>query len=193
MGRLLSFATLAVLTLASGGMLRAQGTDPYLGTWKLNVAKSKFNGVTPPKSETRTVEAQGSAIKVTFDGVAADGSRISYSLTTNQDGKPVPITRSRIAGGLDMAAVKRIDSHTTTTTEMRAGKAVATTLFDVPLVALVVFGGSLQAYPKILKSQGIVIAESSLVRFPERINVINRSIRYQLMSSFSNFPDALLR
>jgi hypothetical protein len=59
----------------------------FAGTWKLNLAKSKYKTGQQPKSQTRTVEPQGDGAKVTFEGVAADGSRMSYSYTTNYDGK----------------------------------------------------------------------------------------------------------
>lgn len=122
------FPVIAVIVLVSLGsaLMLGQGTDPYVGTWKLNVAKSKFTGATVPKSEMRTVEAQGNGYKVIFDGVAADGSRIAFSLTSNLDGKPVPVSGVGIPGQADMAAVKRIDSHTTTTAMTKAGKPLAT-------------------------------------------------------------------
>jgi len=37
----------------------AQSSDPVLGTWKLNLAKSKYNPGPPPKSNTTSIEALG--------------------------------------------------------------------------------------------------------------------------------------
>ena len=50
----LGICILLVLTLFFIGSLSAQ-TDPFLGTWKLNVKKSKFVPGPPRKSETRIV------------------------------------------------------------------------------------------------------------------------------------------
>lgn len=91
MKRLLTFATVVVLTAVAPGLLWAQN-DPQIGTWKLDVGKSKYVGVQAPKYTTRTVEGQGSGAKVSIDAVAADGSRIAYSFTTSYDGKDSPIS-----------------------------------------------------------------------------------------------------
>ena len=53
MKRLLVFATVVALSLVTSGLLLAQ-SNPYIGTWKLNVAKSKYVGGQAPKSQTRT-------------------------------------------------------------------------------------------------------------------------------------------
>ena len=102
MKRSLAVAAFALLTLAVAGRLIAQ--NPALGTWKLNVAKSKYNPGPAPKSMTRTLEAQGDKVKSTFQGVAADGSAISYSFAIAYDGKDYPITGSA-PGGADSISV----------------------------------------------------------------------------------------
>ena len=63
----LSFG-LVFLLFAAVVSVRAE-TDPRIGTWKLDVAKSKAsNGL--PTSETRTYTAEGSAIMATNEGSA---------------------------------------------------------------------------------------------------------------------------
>lgn len=125
MKRIFTIIAVVVVALAGAGVMLAQATaNPFVGTWKLNLAKSKFTGA-PPKSETRTVEAQGNGLKVTYEGIAADGSAIAFSFTTNLDGKPVPFVGT--VAGADMFAVKRIDSNTYTGTATKAGKEVGTT------------------------------------------------------------------
>ena len=126
MKRLLVFAVVA-LSLVGSGLLLAQ-SNPQVGTWKLNLAKSKFSpaGATP-KSVTLTIQAQGDGAKVSLEGVAADGSRIAFSFTTNYDGKDSPISGVGAPnGGEDAVAVKRVGANTTTTTAKKAGKAVGT-------------------------------------------------------------------
>ena len=123
MKRTLAIVTV-VVSLAVSGLILAQGTDPRVGTWKLNLAKSTFTSGPAPKSTTRTVEAQGNGYKITYNGVAADGSPIAFTIASNFDGKAVPISGTGVAGGADMAAIKSIDSHTETSTTTKAGKLV---------------------------------------------------------------------
>jgi len=85
MKRILVLASILALSLVSPETLLAQ-ESPFVGTWKLNVAKSEFTGTQPPKRQTRIEVAQGDGFKVTYKGIAADGSPISYSYTTNLDG-----------------------------------------------------------------------------------------------------------
>jgi len=92
MKRILALIPVMALSLSASGVLLAQQENPFAGTWKLNAAKSKFTGRQAPKSETRTEIAQGDGFKVTYEGIAADGSPISYSYTTNLDGKDAPIS-----------------------------------------------------------------------------------------------------
>lgn len=51
------------------------------------MAKSKFEGAPAPKSLTRTGAADGAGLKYSFEAVAPDGSKLSYSFTSNLDGK----------------------------------------------------------------------------------------------------------
>lgn len=84
--------------------------NPFLGTWKLNVAKSKVEGGPAPKALTRTVTADGAGAKYAFEGQAADGSKLSYSFTTNYDGKDVAVSGSGMPGGADTITLKRTGS-----------------------------------------------------------------------------------
>jgi hypothetical protein len=70
----------------------AQGAQPGLGTWKLNVAKSKYTPGPAPKSSTVTFSAAGQGVKAVIDGVGADGSKVHWEYTANFDGKPYPVT-----------------------------------------------------------------------------------------------------
>jgi hypothetical protein len=58
MKRLFLFATVVALTLTVSGLLPAQ-SNPSIGTWKLNLAKSKYSPGPPPKSQTTKIEAVG--------------------------------------------------------------------------------------------------------------------------------------
>ena len=71
--RLLKFASIFVLAAVACAPAFAQAS-PAVGTWKLNVEKSKYNPGQAPKSLTRTLEAQGDNVKYIFDGGSADCS-----------------------------------------------------------------------------------------------------------------------
>jgi hypothetical protein len=124
---LLSFL---VVTALAGVPLMAQ-TNPFIGTWKLNVAKSKSEPGPVPKSQTRTVVADGDGTKYTFEGVRADGTAISYSFTVKYDGKDYPITGSGAPGAADSIAIKRVGTNKAEATLKKDGKEVGKSVTEV--------------------------------------------------------------
>ena len=98
--------------------------NPFVGTWKLNIAKSKVESSPLPKGLTRTVAADGTGLKYGYDGIAADGSAITYSFSSNFDGKASPVTGTGMPGGADSLVLKRIDAHKTTATLSKGGKEI---------------------------------------------------------------------
>jgi hypothetical protein len=100
----------------------AQG-DPLLGTWVLNVAKSKYTPGPPPKESTIILEAAGQGFKSTTKGIDAAGKPTMTTYTANYDGKDYPVT-----GNLnwDMVSLKRVNANTVESTRKRAGKVVQT-------------------------------------------------------------------
>ena len=90
-----------------------------LGTWKLNVAKSKYSPGPAPKSGNITFEASGDAVKRTGEQIAADGKKSSLSYTAKMDGKFYPVTGSDL---YDEISIKKIDDHNTEAAMKRAGK-----------------------------------------------------------------------
>ena len=62
-----------------------------LGTWKLNVAQSKFSPGPAPKSSTVTFKAAGQGVSAVIDGVGPDGAKVHWEYTANFDGKPYPV------------------------------------------------------------------------------------------------------
>src|SRR5262245_40022613 len=105
----------------------AQASDPRIGTWKLNVAKSKYSPGPAPQSLTVKVEPAGQGEKVTAEFVNADGSRTTTQYTAGFDGKDAPLTGSQIA---DIVSLKRMDARTTVRTDKKGDK-VAQTLTRV--------------------------------------------------------------
>ncbi len=107
--------------------LTAQTSDPRVGDWKLNAAKSKYSPGPAPQSLTLKIEASGQGEKATAEFVNADGSRTTTQYTANFDGKDYPLTGSQMA---DTVSLKRIDARTTERTDKKGSK-VAQTLTRV--------------------------------------------------------------
>jgi len=82
-------AFIGMLSLANGASAQ---TDPNVGTWKLNIAKSNYNGGSVPKSSTVVVESAGQGIKVTGTTALADGTTRTINYTVNYDGKDAAVT-----------------------------------------------------------------------------------------------------
>src|ERR1700746_2544423 len=77
-----------VLFLAAAAL----AADNYLGSWTLNVAKSKYDSGPAPKSLTVRLEAvAGGRVRETGDRVNADGSRTQWEWTANFDGRDYPV------------------------------------------------------------------------------------------------------
>jgi hypothetical protein len=120
---LLRAALMAVLCTTFGAHFAAQGADPLIGTWELNLAKSKFNPGPAPKGESRTYVMAGQEIKATSKGVDAAGKPTAASWTVNYDGKDRPLMGNSDA---DMLSLKRIDAFSGEFTQKRGGKVVLT-------------------------------------------------------------------
>lgn len=114
------FAVASLVCVISGLPL-AQSADPLVGTWKLNVAKSKGALF---KSGTTKIDAVGAGVKFTVDMVAADGTMSHWSFTANYDGKDNPVTGNSPYG--DVTAMTRIDARTTQLTSKKGGKPTVT-------------------------------------------------------------------
>jgi len=118
-----SALTVGVILVAGLSILSAQGVDPRVGSWQLNVAKSKYSPGPAPKSLTLKVEVAGKGEKVTSETVSATGDKTVVEYTADYDGKPHPLKGSTEA---DMVTLKRIDSHTTERVDSKGGKTITT-------------------------------------------------------------------
>jgi hypothetical protein len=125
MKRVMIVVAILILGAVAARPLLAQADSPFIGTWKLNVEKSKSDNVPLAKSLTRTITADGSGLKYAYEGVAADGSAISYSFSSNFDGKASAVTGSGMPGGADSITLKRVDAHKTAATLTKGGKEIA--------------------------------------------------------------------
>ena len=112
----------AALVAFAGTAAQAQPADPMIGTWKLNVEKSK----SPYKSGTTVVEAVGEAIKVTADLSGSDGTAYHWTWTAKADGKDAPVTGTTPYGPGAVASLTRVDAHTVKIVGKRNGQELLT-------------------------------------------------------------------
>jgi hypothetical protein len=115
-----SLAACCAIVLARSVALAA---DNWLGTWKLNVAKSKYSPGPGPKSLTLKFEATADGIKVTSDGVDSEGSATHGEYVSKFDGKDVPWEGNPNA---DTASAKRIDDNSYENIWKKDGKVTIT-------------------------------------------------------------------
>lgn len=119
----LTAAFASVLAALLGGAVLAQ-TDSQVGTWKLNVAKSKYSPGPAPKSATTKIETVAAGTKVVVDQVTADGTTRHYEFTANYDGKDSPVVGNN--PDADMVARTRINANTIQTVSKKGGKVTTT-------------------------------------------------------------------
>ena len=117
-------AMVAAGVLAMAILAVAQPKDPFVGTWRLDTAKSKYSPGPAPKSQTAVYEAAGQGYRVTVKAEPASGAAQEWSYTTALDGKDVPVKGNN--PNAEMIAVKRIDATTLETVNKKGGKVTTT-------------------------------------------------------------------
>jgi hypothetical protein len=116
-------AVILILALCFVGAAASYGADDaFMGTWKLNEAKSKFTAGAG-KNTTVVYEAAGDSVKVTVDGVDAEGKPTHNEWTGKFDGKDYPVTGDPTS---DMRSYKRVNDHTLALTDKKEGKVTET-------------------------------------------------------------------
>jgi hypothetical protein len=115
-----------VVVLAAASVVLAQ-SNPFVGTWKLNVAKSKYDPGPAPQSATRTWDASG---MVMVNGVNAAGKSSSYGYTIMDDGKEYA-TMGAIPNTADKIKSKKIDANSYEAKFTKAGTQVEVTTFKL--------------------------------------------------------------
>jgi len=110
------------MAITSIGMFAA---DNSIGTWKLNIEKSKS---TPPRTNPITSltivnEAADAGVKVTVTGQLKDGTAINSSYTVKYDGKEYPVP----GAPWDTTSIRQIDAKTFTSENKKAGGKFHTT------------------------------------------------------------------
>jgi len=91
--------------MAAGALL---ASDPILGTWKLNVAKSKFSPGPAPQSVTTTYTEDGGWVVGKTEGVTSDGKPINVETRVKADGNEYP---TESPWGKGTIAIKQTDPY----------------------------------------------------------------------------------
>lgn len=86
-------------------------SSPMLGTWKMNVAKSKYNPGPGPKAATMVYTQEGEWIVLKSEVTGLDGKPVTNSNRYKLDGKEYPYNGPVMGKGT--IAVKKIDDHHT--------------------------------------------------------------------------------
>jgi hypothetical protein len=101
----------------------AAAADNWIGTWKLDAAKSQYSPGPGPKSQTITYTAAPDGWALTSEMVNAQGQTMKSGYIGKADGKDHPWTGNPDA---DMVVLKRIDANSFETQWKRGGVVVMT-------------------------------------------------------------------
>lgn len=105
-------------------MTGAFAADAIVGSWKVNLEKSKYNPGPPPKGPNTTkIEAIPGGYKFTNDGVNAEGKPTHNEWNGKFDGKDNPVKGDP---NRDTAALKKIDDRTYEVVSKKGGKVTNT-------------------------------------------------------------------
>ena len=110
---------LALLISAVAASLCIAADDAFMGTWKLNEAKSKI-GAGMPKNNTVVYAQSGDEVTITVDGTDA-GKAVHHVWTGKFDGKDYAAKGSDMQ---DTRAYTKIDANTLTYKVKKNGKDV---------------------------------------------------------------------
>lgn len=119
-------AAVILLLLFSSATTRAQPKDPFLGTWVLDLSKSKFVPDNPPQKRTLSITAKDGGIRLlmrtTANGGLDNGMISESEFTAKCDGKDYEISESV----LDTVSLGKVDANTIERMGKIRGKPVET-------------------------------------------------------------------
>jgi hypothetical protein len=118
--RLVASVAVSALIVLSSSMLAA---EKWLGTWKLNLAKSSFMPGPAPKSLMMNFERTKDGIKYFSGGVDADGKPTHTEYVSKFDGDEVPYHGNPDA---DTSTSKKIDDNSYENVWKKDGKPTIT-------------------------------------------------------------------
>jgi hypothetical protein len=123
MNRCTTLMSIALLSLVSCAFPQASfaQSSPLIGTWTLNLEKSKFAPGTAPRSQTATFQQDGQNIKNTNQTIDAQGNAMTNVFLHIYDGQPHPTTGNPL---YDTSAYLRLDGNTIALSRFKGGKLI---------------------------------------------------------------------
>jgi uncharacterized Zn-binding protein involved in type VI secretion len=120
----------AVLVLGTGAAVATAADNPFIGTWKENIASSTATSTDPwPKSVTRIFIESDQGVALTTKTTAADGKKsTSVDPPVKWDGLPHPVTNDP---AVDTISVKQLGDRMAEYAFMKAGKTVQSGTVEV--------------------------------------------------------------
>ncbi len=115
---------IALLVLLLASALAVRAADPILGTWQLNLSKSRYDPGPPPRSVTRTYTQDKTGIKAVAITVYRNGNTDTVHYPSDYDGREHPVAGSPDTDGIVM---KQVNDLTAESTLMHAGRVIGVT------------------------------------------------------------------
>jgi hypothetical protein len=118
----LALMNVALVLPLTTAMAADSAVDPAVGTWKLNLGKSKPDPAMPAvTSSVRTYTAMPGGLKVSIKSENADGTKHTVESSFTYDGKPHPVTG---VPDYDTIAVTRVGPSESKTDLIKGGKVI---------------------------------------------------------------------
>jgi hypothetical protein len=118
---LMSMLCLVVILATTVPQAGLAQSSPWLGMWKLNLAKSSYLAGQAPKSSTFNFQGVGANLTNTVETITAAGTPIKTLNMHVYDGQPHPLTGSP---DVDARSYIRVDGNTVISASTKAGKLV---------------------------------------------------------------------
>jgi hypothetical protein len=99
-------------------------SNPWMGTWNTNLAKSTYSPGPPPWSNILTFQPEGQGHRLTIETINAQGNPAKVVLVRpHEDGKPYPVMG---VAAFDAEAIKAVNDSTYWIIRTKDGKIVST-------------------------------------------------------------------
>ena len=112
--------------MVGGSIARTQSNAAWIGTWKVNLAKSTYSpGPKPTVAGTVKIEASAGGLKTTIDGANAQGQPTHTESIAQFDSKDYPVQGAAVPNST--TALKRIAGRSFEATGKVDGKVTVVT------------------------------------------------------------------
>lgn len=109
-------AALLLALPATGADAKGLDAKAFSGTWKLDLAKSKFSSAKyTPKRDTRTYSVAGNMLTMHSDMVSGAGKPMKWSYSARTDGKSYPVVGNTGADHIMITMTGPREFHAQTT------------------------------------------------------------------------------